>query len=242
MTAARTPDPRLVVQPDLLRPSFGTRLRRYFLTGLVLAAPLAITASVTWWFINLVDGWVKPFVPAQFWPDSYLPFPLPGFGLVIVLVGLTTLGFLTANLVGRTLIDAGEAILHRMPVIRGLYKSMKQIFETIFSQSGTSFRKVGMVQFPQPGMWSLVFIAQEAGPEIATALPDGSEQIGVFLPCTPNPTTGFFFYLPRRDVIELSISIEDGAKLIMSAGLIQPGEAMAKLRGNGNGEPQGLSA
>jgi uncharacterized membrane protein len=239
MTAARPPDPRLVVQPDLLRPTFGTRLRRYFLTGLVLAAPLAITASVTWWFINLVDGWVKPLVPAQFWPDSYLPFPLPGFGVMIALVGLTLLGFFAANLVGRTLIGAGEAILHRMPVVRGLYKSVKQVFETIFSQSGTSFRKVGMVQFPQPGMWSIVFIAQEAAPDIATALPEGEEQIGVFLPCTPNPTTGFFFYLPRKEVIELSISIEDGAKLIMSAGLIQPGEGQTKIPRNGNGETPG---
>jgi uncharacterized membrane protein len=221
---ARTPDPRLVVQPDLLRPTFGTRLRRYFLTGLVLAAPLAITASVTWWFINLVDGMVKPLVPAQFWPDSHLPFPLPGFGLVIALVGLTMIGFLAANLVGRTLIGAGEALLNRMPVVRSVYRGVKQVFETIFAQSGTSFRKVGMVQFPQPGMWSIVFISQDAAPDIAGRLPDGAEQIGVFLPCTPNPTTGFFFYLPRREVVELSISVEDGAKLIMSAGLDQPGE------------------
>ncbi|RXT57573.1 hypothetical protein B6S44_03950 [Bosea sp. Tri-44] len=224
---ARIPDPRLVAQPDLLRPTFGTRLRRYFLTGLVLAAPLAITASVTWWFINLVDGLVKPLVPAQFWPENYLPFPLPGFGLIIALIGLTVIGFFAANLVGRTLISAGESILDRMPVVRGLYKGVKQVFETIFSQSGTSFRKVGMVQFPQPGMWSIVFIAQEAAPDIAGKLPDGEEQIGVFLPCTPNPTTGFFFYLPRREVVELTISVEDGAKLIMSAGLIQPGQPMS---------------
>ena len=92
MAPARPPDPHLVLHPDLLRPSFGTRIRRYFLTGLVLAAPLAITASVTWWFVNLVDGWVKPLIPAQFWPDTYLPFPLPGFGVVFALVGLTLLG------------------------------------------------------------------------------------------------------------------------------------------------------
>lgn len=223
------PDPRLAITPDLLRPSFGTRLRRYFLTGLVLAAPLAITASVTWWFVNLIDGWVKPLIPAAYLPDAYLPFPIPGLGLIIGLTGLTLLGFLTANLVGRTLIDAGEALLNRMPVIRGLYKGVKQVFETIFSQSGTSFRKVGLVQFPQPGMWSLVFISQEPAPEIAGRLPDGDDQIGVFLPCTPNPTTGFFFYLPRKDLVELAISVEDGAKLIMSAGLIQPGEAAPKL-------------
>lgn len=223
------PDPRLVIQPDLLRPTFGTRLRRYFFTGLVIAAPLAITASVTWWFVNFVDGLVKPLIPSAYWPDAYLPYPVPGFGLVIGLIGLTLLGFMTANLVGRTMIDAGEAILNRMPVVRGLYKGVKQVFETIFSQSGTSFRKVGMVQFPQPGMWSIVFIAQEAAPEIAGKLPDGDEQIGVFLPCTPNPTTGFFFYLPRREVVELTISVEDGAKLIMSAGLIQPGQVAPKL-------------
>jgi uncharacterized membrane protein len=223
------PDPRLVIQSDLLSPSFGTRLRRYFLTGLVIAAPLAITASVTWWFVNFVDGLVKPLFPTAYWPDTHLPYPIPGFGLVIGLIGLTLLGFMTANLVGRTLLDAGEAILNRMPVVRGLYKGVKQVFETIFSQSGTSFRKVGMVQFPQPGMWSIVFIAQEAAPEIAGKLPDGDEQIGVFLPCTPNPTTGFFFYLPRREVVEVAISVEDGAKLVMSAGLIQPGQVAPKL-------------
>ncbi|SIQ46567.1 MULTISPECIES: DUF502 domain-containing protein [unclassified Bosea (in: a-proteobacteria)] len=219
-------------------PTFGARLRRYFLTGLVIAAPLAITAWVTWWFVTLIDGLVKPLIPSAYLPDAYLPYPVPGIGLVIALVALTLLGFLTANLVGRSLIRAGEAMLDRMPFVRGIYKGVKQVFETIFSQSGTSFRKVGMVQFPQPGMWSVVFIAQEAAPDIAARLPGGQngdgpapgdEQIGVFLPCTPNPTTGFFFYLPRREVIELSISIEEGAKLIMSAGLIQPGEGAAKL-------------
>ncbi|RDJ24217.1 DUF502 domain-containing protein [Bosea caraganae] len=228
MNAAGPPDPRLVIQPDLLRPSAGTRLRRYFLTGLVIAGPVAITLWVTWWFIGLIDGMVKALIPPSYLPEAYLPYSIPGFGLVIGLIGLTLLGFLTANLVGRTLLDAGEAILNRMPVVRSLYKGVKQVFETIFSQSGTSFRKVGMVQFPQPGMWSIVFIAQEAAPEIAGALPDGDEQIGVFLPCTPNPTTGFFFYLPRKEVVELSISVEDGAKLVMSAGLIQPGEVQPK--------------
>jgi len=236
MTAG-PPDPRLVLPPELTQTTLGTRLRRYFLTGLVIAAPLAITASVTWWFINFIDGLVKPLIPASYLPDSYLPYPVPGFGLIIALVGLTLLGFLTANLVGRSLLNAGESILHRMPVIRGLYKGVKQVFETIFSQTGTSFRKVGMVQFPQPGMWSIVFIAQEAAPEIAGRLPDGDEQIGVFLPCTPNPTTGFFFYLPRREIVELSISIEDGAKLIMSAGLIQPGEAAPKPKAANNLPP-----
>ena len=183
---------------------------------------------MTWWFINFIDGLVKPLIPSSYLPDSYLPYPIPGFGLVIALVGLTLLGFLTANLVGRSLIGAGEAILDRMPVVRSLYKGVKQVFETIFSQSGTSFRKVGMVQFPQPGMWSIVFIAQEAAPEIAARLPEGQEpgdqQIGVFLPCTPNPTTGFFFYVPRSKVIEVPITVDDAAKVVMSLGLIKPAD------------------
>lgn len=235
MTAG-PPDPRLVIPTDLLRPTFGTRLRRYFLTGLVIAAPLAITVSVTWWFINFIDGVVKPIVPASYWPDAHLPYPIPGFGLVIGFIGLTILGAMTHNLVGRSLINAGESLLNRMPVVRSLYKGVKQVFETIFSQSGTSFRKVGMVQFPQPGMWSIVFIAQEASAEIAGRLPDGSEQIGVFLPCTPNPTTGFFFYLPRKEVVELTITVEEGAKLIMSAGLIQPDGAAKLLAANGKSQ------
>jgi uncharacterized membrane protein len=225
MTNSGLPDPQSTLSVLAAKASAAARLRRYFLTGLIIAGPLAITASVTWWFINLVDGWIKPFIPNAYLPEAYLPFSIPGFGLIVALCGLTLIGFLTANLVGRTLFEAGEGVLNRMPVVRGLYRGMKQIFETVFSQSGTSFRKVGLVEFPAKGMWSIVFISQGAGPEIAGQLPDPDEQIGVFLPCTPNPTTGFFFYLPRSEVKELSISVEDAAKLVMSAGLIQPGEA-----------------
>src|SRR5215204_4225704 len=115
------------------RPSARARLRTYFLTGLIVAGPLTITLYITWWFITLVDGWVKPLVPAAYLPDAYLPFSIPGFGLVIALTGLTLLGFLTANLAGRTLLNLGEVVLNRMPIVRGIYKGTKQVFETIFS-------------------------------------------------------------------------------------------------------------
>src|SRR5829696_4269542 len=113
------------------------RLRNYFLTGLIVAGPLTITIYITWWFITLVDGWVKPLVPQRYLPETYLPFPIPGFGLIIAFTGLTLLGFLTANLVGRTLLDIGELVLNRMPVVRGIYRGTKQVFETIFSTTGT---------------------------------------------------------------------------------------------------------
>ncbi len=216
--------------PPRAKASPRVRLRNYFLTGLIVAGPLAITLYITWWFITLVDAWVKPFVPTRYLPETYLPFTIPGFGLVIAFTALTMLGFLTANLVGRSLVEFGEVVLNRMPIVRGIYKGVKQVFETIFSTSGTSFRTVGLVQFPVKGTWSVVFISNPAGHEINESIPGGDDHIGVFLPCTPNPTTGFFFYLPRRDVIELEMSVEDAAKLVMSAGVIQPDETQRRLQ------------
>src|SRR3984893_14604696 len=200
-----------------------SRIRNYFLTGLVLVGPLFITANLTWWFINWVDDLVRPFIPAAYRPETYLPVHIPGTGLIIAFVTLTVLGFLTANLVGRTLVEFGENILNRMPVVRPIYKSLKQIFETLFSNSGSSFRRVGLVEFPGPGMWSLVFLSQPPGANIAARLPE-AEHVSAFMPCTPNPTTGFFFYLPRRAVIDLDITVETAMTLLMSAGMAQSGE------------------
>ncbi len=147
------------------------RLRNYFLTGLILVGPIYITISLTWWFINWVDGIVRPFIPIDLRPETYLPVKIPGWGLLVALVALTLLGFLTANFVGRKLVEASENILNRMPVVRPLYKSLKQIFETLFSKSGSSFRRCGLVEFPSPGMWSLVFLSQprEPGHRVAVA-------------------------------------------------------------------------
>ncbi len=139
------------------------------------------------------------------------------------------LGFLTANLVGRTLVGWGESLLNRMPIVRPIYKTMKQIFETLFSKTGSSFRKVALVEFPAPGMWSLVFVSQPPGGDIAGRLPPG-EHVSVFLPCTPNPTTGFFFYVKRADLVELDITVENAMTTLISAGMVQPdADAQKKL-------------
>ena len=199
------------------------RLRYYFLTGLVVAGPIAITFYLTWWFVTWVDGIVRPFVPIAYRPETYLPFGLPGSGLVVAVFALTFLGFLTANLIGRTLVDLGEALLGRMPVVRAIYRGLKQVFETLFSGSGSSFRRVGLVEFPSPGMWSIVLISQDPSVEIAAKLPGKEDFISVFLPCAPNPTTGFFFYVPKSKLIEIDMNAEDAATLIMSAGVVQPG-------------------
>lgn len=202
---------------------FMARMRNYFLTGLIVAGPIAITFYLTWWFVTWVDGIVRPFVPVAYRPETYLPFGLPGSGLIVAVFALTFLGFLTANLIGRTLVDLGEALLGRMPVVRAIYRGLKQVFETLFSGKGSSFRKVGLVEFPSPGMWSIVLISQDPSVEIAAKLPGMEEFISVFLPCAPNPTTGFFFYVPKSKLIEINMTAEDAATLIMSAGVVQPG-------------------
>jgi len=205
-----------------------SRLRNYFLTGLILVAPAYITISLTWWFINWVDDLVRPFIPIAYRPETYLPVTIPGTGLIIAFVTLTLFGFLTANFVGRKLVEVGENILTRMPIVRPIYNSLKQIFQTLFGKGGSSFRRVGLVEFPSPGMWSLVFLSNSASPEIATRLPD-TEHVAAFMPCTPNPTTGFFFYVARRDIIDLDITVEAAMTLLMSAGMVQPGDQQRRL-------------
>jgi len=209
--------------------SFAGRIRNYFLTGLIVAGPLAITVWLIWSIITWVDDFVRPLIPPPYRPESYLPWPIPGTGLIIAIVALTLLGFLTANLVGRTLVELGEGLLNRMPIVRPIYKTMKQIFESLFSKSGSSFRKVALVEFPAPGMWSLVFLSQPPSADLNKRLPQG-EHVSAFMPCTPNPTTGFFFYVKRKDLIELDISVENAMTLLISAGMVQPeGETQKTL-------------
>jgi uncharacterized membrane protein len=223
-------DPNLppLPAPEPIQHSAIARLRNYFLTGLILVGPLYITISLTWWFVNWVDDAMRPFIPVGLRTETYLPFRVPGYGVIIALFALTLLGFLTANLVGRTFVEFGEKLLHRMPIVRPIYRTMKQIFETLFAKSGSGFGKVALAEFPT-GMWSVVFLASPPSGEVAANLP-GDDFVSCFMPCTPNPTTGFFFYAPRSQVIEIDITVEQAMTLIMSAGMAQPNaDAQKKL-------------
>ena len=222
-------DPLIVDVARVATPhtSVAGRLRNYFLTGLVVAGPLAITVWLIWSLITWVDGFMRPVIPPDYRPESYLPWPIPGTGLIIAVIGLMLLGFLTANLVGRTLVGWGEGVLDRVPIVRPIYKTMKQVFEALFSKTGSSFRKVALVEFPAPGMWSLVFLSQPPSGDLVKKLPLG-EHVSAFMPCTPNPTTGFFFYVKRKDLIELDISVENAMTLLISAGMVQPEKEVQK--------------
>ena len=200
-----------------------TRVRNYFLTGLIICAPIAITAYITWSFIRWVDGWVKPYLPAIYNPDNYLPFSIPGFGLLTALVFITLVGFLTANLIGRTIIAYGESILNRMPLIRGIYKGLKQIFQTVLAEQNNSFNKAGLIEYPRRGIWSIVFLATDTKGEVDSRLNEtGNETMSVFLPTTPNPTSGFLLFVPRDEIIVLEMTVEEAAKMVISAGLVAP--------------------
>jgi uncharacterized membrane protein len=207
----------------------GARLRGYFLTGLIVVGPVAITLYVVWWFINLVDGWVKPLIPNTYLPETYLPFSVPGVGLIVGIIGLMLVGALTANLFGRTIVSYGEMMLDRMPVVRGVYRLFKQIFQTIFSNSGSSFKRVGLIEFPRKGLYALVFVSGDPPGEIGDKLGNGESLMTVFMPNAPNPTTGFVVFMPANDVILLDMAIEDGAKMIVSAGLVAPQRDLKKL-------------
>ena len=204
----------------------GARLRNYFLTGLIIVGPVTLTVYFIWWVINVTDAWLKPFVPAVYSPDTYLPFSVPGIGLLFGIVFLTLTGALAANLLGRSLISFGEMALDRMPIVRNVYRALKQIFESVVSATGMqqqAFQKVGMIEFPSKGLWSIVFVTGETKGEIKLTQPGGEEDmLTVFMPTGIVPPTGFICFVPRRSVTLLKMSVEDAAKVVISAGMVVP--------------------
>jgi len=212
----------LTDQPKV-RAGLFTRLRNYFLTGLIICAPLAITIYLTWTMVGWVDGWVKPYIPDVYNPDNYLPFAMPGFGLIVAFFVITLVGFLTANFIGRTIVGYGEHLLNRMPLVRNLYSGLKQIFQTILSDQSSSFQRVGLIEYPRKGLYALVFVATDTKGEVEVRMNErGLETVSVFLPTTPNPTSGFLLFVPKPDLIELDMGVENAAKLVISAGLVAP--------------------
>lgn len=208
------------------------RLRNYFLTGIVVAAPIGITMYLTWAFVHWVDQRMKPLIPKVYNPDTYLPFSLPGVGLLFAILMLTLLGFLTANFVGRSVVGYGEGLLDRMPLVRNLYRGLKQLFQTALSQKSRSFQKVALIEYPRKGVWRVGFVAARGKGEVVERLAD-DDLMAIFVPNTPNVTAGFLVYVPRRDAMILDMSVEEAAKMIISAGLVAP-----ERRARAVGEPE----
>jgi uncharacterized membrane protein len=197
-------------------------VRNRFITGVVIAAPIGVTLFLVSGFIAFVDNRVKPFIPERWNPETYLSFAVPGLGLILAVVALTLLGALTANFLGRSVLSTAERIVARVPLVRNIYSALKQIFQTLASNRAASFQEVVLVEYPRVGVWAVGFVSREARGEVALAL--GDDYAGVFVPTTPNPTSGFLIYVRRSEMKTLKMTVEEGAKLIISAGLVMPGD------------------
>jgi uncharacterized membrane protein len=197
-------------------------VRARFFAGIVIAAPIAITIIVTVWLIGVIDEHVKPLIPPAWNPETYTAFAIPGLGVLVVAVGLFLLGALGTNLIGRFFIQTGERIMGSVPYVSSFYKTLRQITDTVANQGSNSFKEVCMVEYPKTGTWCIGFLAGDARGEIAHTL--GPDMVAVFVPTTPNPTSGFLMYIHVSEIRRLSMSIEDGAKLIISGGLVVPSE------------------
>jgi uncharacterized membrane protein len=227
MTTNETPPPETGANPEGDTPPVSLRprwrffnLRTSFLTGLVVAAPIFLTVYITVAFVNFVDGWVESLLPPAYNPENYLPFSIPGLGVLLVFLFLVLLGTLTANIAGRWLLSMGERIVNRMPVVRNIYNASKQIFETVFSATSQNFREVCLIEYPRRGAWAIGFVSSETKGEIQARAAE--DMMSVFLPTTPNPTSGFLLFVPRKDIIILNMTIEEGAKMVISGGLVAP--------------------
>lgn len=216
------------------KPGIIARLRSNFLAGLIIVAPIGLTLWLIWTVVGWVDSWVWPFVPHGYQPEALvnrilnrepgneITVNVRGVGVVIFLIFTMFVGWLGKGLIGRSFLGIGERLVDRMPVVRSIYNAAKQIAETVFSQRDTSFDKACLVEYPRKGIWAIAFISTNAKGEVDAKLSDGEPVVTVFLPTTPNPTSGFLLFLPRRDVKPLDMSVEDAAKLVISAGLVYP--------------------
>ncbi len=199
-------------------------LRASFLTGIVVIAPVGLTMWLIWTVIGWIDGMVLPFVPEAFQPETYIGINLRGVGVLIFLIFTMFIGWIAKGLIGRSMIRFAESIVERMPVVRSIYSGIKQISETVFAQSERNFEKACLIQYPRKGIWAVGFISAPARGEISQRAGGAGGLVGVFLPTTPNPTSGFLLFVPIEDVIELDMSLEEAAKLVISAGLVYPQE------------------
>jgi uncharacterized membrane protein len=202
------------------RLGLGARLRGYFFAGILVLAPISITVYIAWLLISFIDEQVFAVIPPAYNPETYLPFSIPGIGVILMLVSVTLIGALTAGYLGRLLLRLSERVLNRMPIVRGIYAAAKQIVETVISNQSTAFREVVLVEYPRKGAWTMGFLTGRTIDQVAGA--SGQRLVNVFVPTTPNPTSGFLLFVPEADVRRVSMSVEEAIKLVISTGIVTP--------------------
>ena len=199
-----------------------TTLKTYFFTGILVTAPIAITLYVAWQAITYIDNKVTAFIPEQYNPNELLPHSIPGLGVLLLLVFFTVIGMLTANFVGQAFVKLGYRLINRIPLISGLYNAFRKILETLIgNDKNKAFRQPVLVEYPRRDLWTIAFITGPVYEEITEKLNDDS-LVAIYVPTTPNPTSGFFLYVPQKDIIMLDMTVEQALKLIISTGIINP--------------------
>jgi uncharacterized membrane protein len=212
-----------------LKTSIAARFRNYFLAGILVTAPLGITIYLVWIFLQFMDSLVKELLPKEYNPDLYLPFSVPGFGLLISILFFVFVGWFARNYFGRLIINLYEYVMNRVPVIRNIYGAIKQISETIMASQSQAFREVVLMEYPRKGVWSIGFVTNTSEGEIQRVTE--GETVNVFVPTTPNPTSGYLLFVPKKDLYYLDMSVEEGVKMVVSAGIISPPDhGLEKLR------------
>ena len=215
------------------RPGVFGRLRSWFFTGLLVTAPVLLTVYITWWAIQLIDGQVAGLLPGF---DQLRFANVPGVGLVIGVLLITLIGAIAAGFLGRWIIRLGESILNRMPVVRTIYGASKQILETVISTQSDAFREVVLVEYPRRDLWVIGFVTGGTKGEVARRV--DIDMVNVFVPTTPNPTSGFLLFCPRDEVIFMEMSVEDAVKLVVSGGIVTPPDEGAKTGAGKKGGAQ----
>ncbi len=214
-------------------------MKKYFVTGLLIWIPLAITFMVLAWIIGTLDQIIE-WLPADVQPRAMLGFNLPGVGLLVSVTLVLLTGVVAANVLGQKLVRYWEALLGRIPVVKSLYYGVKQVSDTLFSSTGQAFRKALLVQYPRQGSWTIAFLTGQPGGDAARHL--HGDYVSVYVPTTPNPTSGFFLMMPREDVIELDMSVDEALKYIISMGVVAPPPRHAEARAALLGGQPGASA
>lgn len=196
------------------------KLRAYFFSGLLVVTPISLTLYVVAWIAGGIDQTVVSLLPKSFWTFYTLPFEIPGLGIVILIALLILIGAITRGFLGNILVRTGERILDRVPIARSIYSGTKQIMEAVFSGDSVSFKEVGLIEYPRKGIWSLCFVTGATKGEVQDKTEN--DVVNVFVPTTPNPTSGFLLFVPRSDIVVMNMSIEEGIKMVVSAGIVTP--------------------
>ncbi|MDD2892520.1 MAG: DUF502 domain-containing protein [Halothiobacillaceae bacterium] len=205
--------------------SFWWHIRRYLVAGLLIWAPLAVTGWIVMTLVNLMDMSLL-LIPAEYRPSHWLPFPVPGLGIVLALSVLLLTGLIAANLLGRRLVALWEGMLDRIPFVRSIYSAIKQLLETFLSSDSRSFRKVVLVEYPSKGLWTLAFLAGDPVGEIQQKT--ASEMLTIYVPTAPNPTSGYVIFVAKDETVELDMSVEDAMRMIVSLGMVVPSASKAE--------------